>query len=253
MVRAVPGPGTYELPAHLSVAVVKPDDPLHGKAAPGFMKHPYKSAPFQSRVVQQRSIISDHLGDPGAYTPRVLEDMAPKSRTSFNRPTTECGDGSFTTRDAARPHSTPARSQRRGPGEYDYQHIYACGRPVNGSVKIRSSFQSELPLGGHVRKSLTPGVGTYYPHASPDHVQARSMVKPFHSYSARGSSMFAGAGPRSRTSLSDELASRTAKSIGPGAYDLSPGSIQAKIAKSNKRLPGFGASAPRKSFVDYMC
>jgi hypothetical protein len=35
--------------------------------------------------------------------------------------------------------------------------------------------------------------------------------------------------------------------------DLSGTSIQSKLKRStNKRLPGFGASAPRKSFTEYM-
>lgn len=165
-----PGPTSYEMPSYQFMAASSPEDPKRGKNSPGYTARPYRSAPFASNVEQRRSIISDMAGDPGSYDARVLEDLGLKSKRSFNILTAAHGKASFNSRSTAWPRSARRATEPRGPGEYDHQHMYACGRP-GASVQVRSSFKSDLPLGGHIRKSITPGVGSYDMHATADHVR----------------------------------------------------------------------------------
>ena len=97
---------------------------------------------------------------------------------------------------------------------------------------------SALPLGGHIRKSDTPGIGEY----NPDGGDIANKLKSSGSLSKDGMSMFMGSS-RSRASAS---ASATGVHIGPGSYDLEHGSIKEKMsASTNPRLPGFGSSSVR--------
>jgi len=156
--------------------------------------------------------------------------MSARTRRSFNRDVNG-GRGSFNST-TQRSSSAPPRSTRGGPGEHDYSHMYACG---NSSTQVTSSFLSAMPLGGHVRKSETPGVGEY----NPNHAEglARSASK-------EGSSMFAGA----MKSRSVSSFSTTGEHVGPGSYELSGKSIEARMRQSsNPRLPGFGSSSVRAS------
>lgn len=176
-------------------------------------------------------------GDPGQYTvdnPGVhtgkAESISSRSRRSFNRDVGR-GRGSFNST-MARSSTPPPRSARGGPGEHDYSHLYTCG---NATTRVTSSFLSAVPLGGHVRKSDTPGVGEY----DPDHVDgaARSVSK-------AGSSMFAG----SIKSRAVSSYSTTGEHVGPGSYELQQSSIEERMKQSNNpRLPAFGSSAVRSS------
>jgi len=247
-----PGPAHYTEPAwrfmHVDKAQVGPS------TGSTFQSYPYSSAAFSSKVKKHQII--NATGDPAAYNIDG-EDLAPNSKASFRVPNAKAR-GSFNSTSDARPRSAPPRSTPRGPGQYDYQHMYATGRDYSSSQKIVSSFRSAVPQGGHVRKATTPrhvGVGCYDVHGNPDHVQAKCLQRSRHCFSRDGSSMFAGNSPSSRTPLADQMASRTDKSVGPGSYDLSPGSIRhtARMrAEANKRRPGFASSSPRASFTDYL-
>jgi len=174
-------------------------------------------------------------GDPGQYnveTPGVhtgkAETLSSRSRRSFNRDVGR-GRGSFNST-SARSSTPPPRSTRGGPGEHDFAHLYSCG---NASTQVTSSFMSAMPLGGHVRKSHTPGVGEY----EPNQVAAKS-------FSREGSSMFAG----SLKSRSVSSFSTTGEHVGPGSYELQSGSIEKRMNQtSNPRLPAFGSSSVRSS------
>ena len=127
--------------------------------------------------------------------------MSARSNRSFNRDINR-GKGSFTSA-SARSSSPAARSARGGPGENDYSHMYSCG---NSSTQVTSSFRSSVPLGGHVRRSNTPGVGEY----DPTPVLRKSPSK------EGSSSMFAGA----QNSRSVSSSSSTREHVGPGEdYD----------------------------------
>jgi hypothetical protein len=176
-------------------------------------------------------------GEPGSYTVETqgvhtgkAESLASRSKRSFNRDINR-GKGSFTSA-SARSSSPAARSARGGPGENDYSHMYSCG---NSSTQVTSSFRSSVPLGGHVRRSNTPGVGEYDP------LQVGEQSK---SFTKDGSPMFADSGKNSR---SVSAFSTTGEHVGPGSYELEQGSIYQKMLKTNNdRLPGFLSSSVRK-------
>ena len=119
-------------------------------------------------------------------------------------------------------------SAKGGPGEYDFAHLYSTG---NSSTQVTSSFRSSQPLGAHVRKSDTPGVGSYDPHGMGEQTK-----------SASSSPMFAG----SNKSRSVSSFSTTGEHVGPGSYELEQGSINSRmLATKNERLPGFLSSSVR--------
>jgi len=90
-----------------------------------------------------------------------------------------------------------------------------------------------MPLGGHVRKSHTPGVGEY----EPNQVASKS-------FSREGSSMFAG----SLKSRSGSSFSTTGEHVGPGSYEQEQKSIETRMKQSsNPRLPAFASSSVRAS------
>ena len=175
------------------------------------------------------------MGDPGAYDIEHTgvhmgrkEPMSAKSGRSFNRDI-NTGKGSFNST-LSRSTSAPPRSQRGGPGEHDYSHLYSTGSGPNSS-RGSSSFLSSTPLAGHIRKSDTPGVGEYNPH--------RMEGKNF---SKEGSAIFAG----SNSSRGVNSKTTTGANVGPGSYDLGGRSIEAQLAQANPRSPGFGSSTVRK-------
>ena len=216
-----PGPGAYDVPSHRSIGG-SPD------------RRP--SASFASSTTRANKVGSS--GDPGAYDVEHCgvhagkkEPISARSRRSFNRDV-NTGKGSFNSL-SSRSTSAPPRSARGGPGEHDYSHLYSCG---HGTTQVTSSFMSAMPLGGHIRKSDTPGVGEYEPNDD-ERFHTKSLSK-------EGMSMFAGSlkrgGSASRTT--------TGEHIGPGSYDLDHRSINHAVAsKVNPRLPGFGSSSIRAS------
>lgn len=193
------------------------------------------TASFASNSKRQGKAAADALGDPGGYDIEHAgvhlgknEPIWARSKRSFNRDVNG-GRGSFNS-SATRSSSAPPRSRRGGPGEHDYSHMYSCG---NASTQVTSSFLSSTPLGGHVRKSDTPGVGEYEP--SP--IANKSFTR-------EGSAVFAG----SATSRGgDTRRAATGDHVGPGSYDLEQSSIQKQMAAAtNPRLPGFGSSSIRE-------
>ena len=193
---------------------------------------------FRSRTPRRTGLVKEDAGDPGAYDAK--ESLAQRSYRSYNRNVT-AGDASFLRREK-RSGSAPPRT-RVGPADYSFGHLYETGS--DASIRVRSSFQSELPLGGHVRKSTTPGVGSYETGVG---AMGKAMDSPSRSVSKEGHSMFASATPRK------ELADlhRTDPSVGPSSYDLSRFSMGGKLkATTNPRLPGFKSSAPRLDYDEY--
>ena len=124
--------------------------------------------------------------------------------------------------------------------EYDYGTLYETGS-ATASTGVSSAFRSALPLGGHVRKSTTPGVGEYDAHTY-ERTASAPLLRSAHNYSKDGSSMFASSSQR--RSLADTT--RTDERVGPGAYDLERCSIKENLETStNPRLPGFLSSTQR--------
>lgn len=214
-----PGPGAYEMPPHMTIGGSLGTRP---------------TASFASNSKRSAKGGADATGDPGGYDIDrggvhlgKKEAISARSKRSFNRDVNQ-GRGSFNST-TKRSTSAPPRSLRGGPGEHDYAHMYSCGSTA--SVQVTSSFLSASPLGGHVRKSDTPGVGEYEPNAVANK-----------SFSREGQSMFAG----SLKSRSVSSRSATGDHVGPGSYELEQSSIQKQMEGSaNPRLPGFGSSSIR--------
>ena len=214
-----PGPGSYELPGNMTIG-----GSMGGRPTASFASNSKRS----SRASQ------DAGGDPVAYDIEKAgihlgnkEPICHSSKRSFNRDV-GAGRGSFNS-SSARSSSKSAGSQRGGPGENDYSHMYSCG---NASTQVTSSFLSAMPLGGHVRKSSTPGVGEYEPEKMGSKNHARDGA----------SHMFAG-GVKSR-SMASSSASGT--NVGPGSYDLEAETLSRKgLSSANPRLPAFGSSSVR--------
>jgi len=167
------------------------------------------------------------------------EPMAYKTQRSFNSEANK-GRGSFNST-TPRPSSAPPRKPMRGgPGEHDYSHMYSCGK---SGPQMSSSFRSSSPLAGHIRKSSTPGVGSYDPNegmSQPNLLSSRSAK----SYSKDGSSMFAGVGLKSRTKMANTQS--TSKDVGPGTYEQEHGTLlRDAVDKNNPRLPPFASSSSR--------
>ena len=206
---SVPGPGAYEVVARHS--------------SPGGVS----AFAWQGK----RHLLQEHLhhGDPGMYdTSSATDSISSRSSHSFRRDASE-GRASFNST-VARPRSAPARSARGGPGEHSFEHLYACGR---AGRCVTSSFRSASPLGGHVRESSTPGVGSY--HTEPARLRGLSR---------HGHASFAGPSLRP-AGLGTE---KTPPSVGPGAYDTAASDIYTRFSqRCNPRLPGFASSEPRRN------
>ena len=189
-----PGPAHYTAPEYQFLAVRPPD----GRT--GYLRYPYQSAWALNRV-ERKPNSNPGGGDPGAYntSPSLV-------KPTFNKEAAE-HRSSFQVRAPARPRSAPARRERRGPGEYDYAHLYSCGRPEPGNTpQVVSPFKTLVPnSGGHVRKSFAPGVGDYdlYGTDPEKNVHAKSMVHPRHNISREGLSMCAPHHRATRTRRSD--------------------------------------------------
>ena len=191
-------------------------------------------ASFGTFSKRDKKLGASEGGDPGAYTvenPGVnsgkAETIESRSRRSFNRDVS-AGKGSFSS-NSQRSGKAAASSQKGGPGEYDCSHLYSCG----SSAQITSSFMSSTPLGGHVRKSETPGAGEY----SPQQVEGGSARK------GGGTSAFAG----STQSRGASGFSATGANVGPGSYEVEQSSLyQQMLTKTNSRLPAFGSSSVRQ-------
>ena len=182
--------------------------------------------------------MADSLGDPGLYDVEktsvhlgVKEPIAAKSHRSFNK-SVNSGKGSFNSSSQRDKGKQPDGSAKGGPGAYDSSHLFSCGA---SSVAVTSSFMSSQPLGGHVRRAETPGVGVYNPE-NPNHMK-RSPSK-----EGVGSSMFAGT-TRNRSAVTKTT---SGEHVGPGTYETDANSLQKKLEKMiNPRAPGFGSSSTR--------
>ena len=156
--------------------------------------------------------------------------MSARSTRSFNRDINS-GKGSFNsslTRSNST-HSVRAAMDKGGPGEYDSSHLFGCGT----STPCTSSFASATPLGGHVRKSDTPGAGEY----DPKEIEGGTGRKD------GGTAVFAGTSrPRGASGFS-----ATGEAVGPGSYEVEQTSLHHQmVSKINHRLPPFNSSSVRQ-------
>jgi len=200
------------------------------------------------------SFNASNEGDPGMYHPggadaeflytrakRTHNAEGRKGNAKFNA-LSDKGDGID--------HGGKPRSEMLfsvGPQEYDFYHLFGCAQsdakfaPVTA---MRSAFTSALPLGGHVRKTFTPGVGDHDPEAAAGHLRRVS------NYSTRGSSMFAD--DMGQHPLNEEtMPPTTGEGVGPGKYEASPGMRDRSLAKRNPRLPPFASSNRRSGPTDW--
>jgi len=184
---------------------------------------------FTKRDEKRGSVGADvmySVDNPGVNSGKA-ENLASKAKRSFNREVS-AGRSSFNS-SSNREKSSKKETTRGGPGEHDYSHLYQCGN----STPMTSSFMSAQPLGGHIRKSDTPGVGSYSPATNSLEIKSASR---------NGGAGFAGTTSREKKTN----VSATGEHVGPGSYELQAGSIEKRLAaKINPRSPGFGSSSAR--------
>ena len=171
--------------------------------------------------------------DPTHYSDYHLEKASLGSAKSANKYVREgkiafdsngprCGDSSF-----------EDRSPLRGPGHYDYSHIYESSVSKTNKNKGTTAFTNKAPLLGYMRKIDTPGVGEYDPKRM-DHGTGNS-------YSNVGTSAFAG-----NTARCAEAGAAPAGTAGPETYDLEGSSLSRRAAAMvNPRAPPFGTGGRR--------
>ena len=229
--QKTPGPGAYDVPKHLVIG--SPD--------------PRLSSNFASKVPRTLHH-TDHFGDPGQYDLQKAAPSLGKNEpigqsigSSFNE-TVKSGRASFNTRGTGRARSAPPRNQRGGPGEHDFDHLYRVGATASREAANgpSSSFRSRTPLGGHVRKSATPGVGSYDPR---DGSTSSGGQEP-----GKKSAVFAST---TKSARSSPARSTSGPNVGPGTYNAEKDTTVSGEAarKVNPRLPGFSSSASRGGVV----
>jgi len=185
----------------------------------------------------RQGLLENDSGDPGQY-PHAADDFttAVRSRRTHNWKNRE-GNAQFNARtprgDGVNHVGSTQDLPGCGPQEHTYDHLFACGQPC---TPLTSAFKSALPLGGHIRKMDTPGVGDYEPEEC-------CVDK---SFSKRGSSMFATDSIQHPLNESELFTQTTDEKIGPGTYEQLDRSIRKKVQdKLNPRLPPFASSAAR--------
>ena len=236
--QKTPGPGAYDVPKHLVIG--SPD--------------PRLSSNFASKVPRTLHH-TDHFGDPGQYDLQKAAPSLGKNEpigqsigSSFNV-TVKSGRASFNTRGTGRARSAPPRNQRGGPGEHDFDHLYRVGAtatsPGGRSPSPSSSFRSKTPLGGHVRKSDTPGVGRYDP--KPQYAVGGGATSGGNE-PGKKSAVFAST---TKSARSSPARSTSGPNVGPGTYNAEKDTTVSGEAarKVNPRLPGFSSSASRGGVV----
>lgn len=215
----------------------------------------------ESRACGVKGLISRHTGDPGAHSAINVngvhngskETLGCRTKRSYNKDSSK-GASSFMTKSpresgvsqTPRSASAPRGSVRHGdPGAYDYSHLFGLSNPRALTPRATGQFRSTTDLGGHVRKSCTPGIGEYE--------TGTSLLRSNHNLSRLGTSVFAGPAAKERVGI---VARRsTSVQNGPGRYDLEldgdgRGSIKAKMMarrQASKSSPAFGSSSRRKA------
>lgn len=176
-----------------------------------------------------RSLTED--GDPTLYSDYYLEKASlgacsrspnksvREGKIGFNSQVARCVDAAF-----------EDRSPMRGPGTYDFHHLYGCGIMRDARQSGTTAFNNKSPLLGYIRQIDTPGVGEYEPE----------MVEGNGGFSNQGSSSFAGNTARCAEAIA------SAGTAGPETYEQDHHSIARILeTKRNPNLPPFDVSSRR--------
>lgn len=219
-----PGPGSYELDScSLSVRARA----THNKQIAGG-KGTFMTSGNQNRAAPR---MTEETPDPSHYSDYYLKQASignlktsnkhvRDGKIAFDSNGPRCGDSSF-----------EERSPLRGPGHYDYSHLYESGVSKADKRKGTTAFTNKAPLLGYMRKIDTPGGGEYDPKRM-DH---------YNSYSTKGTSAFASTSARCA-----EAAAASAGTAGPETYDLEGRSLGRQAAKMvNPQAPPFGTGGAR--------
>ena len=187
-----------------------------------------RSAPKMTEETPDPSHYSDYyLKKQSIGNLKTANKHVRDGKIAFDSNGPRCGDSSF-----------EERSPLRGPGHYDYSHLYESGVSKADKNRGTTAFTNKAPLLGYMRKIDTPGGGEYDPKRM-DH---------YNSYSKKGTSAFAGSSARCA-----ETTAASAGTAGPDTYDLEGMSLGQQAAKMvNPRAPPFGMGGP-ESHEDVRC
>ena len=220
-----PGPGSYDLDQRsLSVRALASHNKTISKGKGTFMTSGSndRSAPRMTMETPDPAHYSDyHLEKASLGSAKSANKHVRDGKIAFDSNGPRCGDSSF-----------EDRSPLRGPGHYDYSHLYESSVSKANKNKGTTAFTNKAPLLGYMRKIDTPGVGEYDPKRM-DHGNGNS-------YSKVGTSAFAG-----NTARCAEAAA-SAGTAGPETYDLEGSSLSRRAAAMvNPRAPPFGSGGAR--------
>ena len=158
--RNVPGPGSYDVGAN-TMDSARSFNRSHRAGAGSF-----NSSEQRFAATSRANKLSSPCA-PGQYSvdenagvhAGAKEPLAHRASRSNNKNGSQGRAGFNST--APRPATMPGQGNATGgPGSYDVGHLYTTGGEST-SVAVSSSFKSAAPAHTHVRKSATPGVGTY--------------------------------------------------------------------------------------------
>lgn len=216
-----PAPGAYDTDAHSLAGQLRK---THNKMiAQG-------RGTFMSKLNEDRSAQSlTEDGDPTLYSDYHLEKMSLGKIHTYNK-LVSAGTIPFGTNTGRTDADFEDRSPLRGPGSYDYHHLYGCGVMHGVGGKGTTAFTNSAPLLGFHRNIETPGAGAYEP----------KTIHGNGGFSNQGTSSFTGNTARCAEHIT------SAGTAGPETYDLDHQSIaRAIVAKINPRLPPFDVSSRR--------
>lgn len=219
-----PAPGDYETDNHsLAVRALKTHNKAIAQGKGNFMTKMNDDRSAQSMTEDSDpTLYSDYYLDKASLgaCSRSANKSVREGRIGFNSQVPRCVDAGF-----------EDRSPLRGPGTYDFHHLYGCGIMHGARQDSTTAFSNKAPLLGYIRQVDTPGVGDY----GLEELHARTG-----SFSNQGWSSFAGNSAR----CADHI--QTAGTAGPESYDQDHKSIVRMLeAKQNLRLPPFAVSSRR--------
>lgn len=227
-----PAPGHYDTHAHsLASRALKTHNKMISSGKGTFMTRldDDRSAPNMTYAAVDPTAYSDYYLDKdsvGACSKSSSNAQVRDGKIGFNSNVARCVDSTLTLGE---------KSDKRGPGTYNFDHLYNCGasdKPMSERKSGTTAFTSTAPLLGYVRTIDTPGSGDYHPE---------KMSYRGNSYSKLGGSAFVG-----NTARCAEVIQSSSGNLGPETYDQDHASLTRQLeAKHNPRLPPFATSQRR--------
>jgi hypothetical protein len=216
-----PGPGAYS-PSDMGGAFARKSDKNPGSS---FLSKSKRLVPALGAV---------DAGDPGAYDPHTLKELASTSKKSFAK-SMRSGAGDFGGKEKREMNLELMGEGTPGPGAYNggdrmrNGKVAALAAMDSGEKMPSSSFHSKTAQREKQQNLHVPGAGAYTPHWTA--IEA-APSNPANSLNAKGARF------EKTTQVTDPM-------VGPGSYESHlEGSLQVSVSKAvskaSRANPGFG-------------